>query len=163
MRIELQAEVPGPREALFPLVATLDGLRRWLDGAELERGTGTADEPDGAAQLEIGSRLRLRFHEGIAHARVVALDPPQHVSLSWSWEGEPPTGGGVVAVDLIAHGERTHMTLRHVGLVTSAAVALHEGIWRHWFGRLERAARSVGRAAARVPERRAAAPDPPGR
>ena len=46
---------------------------------------------------------------------VLAVDAPQHLSIAWDWEGEPLGCPSVVAFDLIDHGARTHLTLRHIG------------------------------------------------
>jgi uncharacterized protein YndB with AHSA1/START domain len=166
MRVELQAEVPARREDVFALVSTLEGLRRWLDEAVPDPGaatggtdaSGTADRGTGddEAPLEVGGRLRVRMHEAIAECRVTSLEVPQHVGLTWSWApgtGVPPAAAGdrptAVAFDLIDHGGRTHLTLRHVGLATHAEAEAHEQAWRHWFARLVRAARE-GQPASRV-------------
>jgi uncharacterized protein YndB with AHSA1/START domain len=129
MRVELQAEVPGRRADLFALVATPEGLSRWLDEAEM-------------APL-VGAAVRLRLRDATAVGKVVALSPPQHLSLSWEWLGAR-SGAGVVAFDLIDHGTRTHLTLRHVGLRTAAEAELHAEVWRHWFARLVAAATELG-------------------
>lgn len=125
-RVELQAEVGRRRESLFGLVSTADGLRRWLDAAELEP--------------VVGGAFRFGMAEAVAHGTVVALGPPQHISFEWDWEGEPLPGASVVAFDLIDHGRRTHLTVRHVGLRREADRRVHEGVWRYWFARLVRAA-----------------------
>jgi uncharacterized protein YndB with AHSA1/START domain len=78
--------------------------------------------------------------EAVAVGKVLAVSAPQHVSVSWDWEGEPLRTPTVVAFDLIDHGKRTHLTLRHVGLADTAQRELHEAMWRHWFGRLVDAA-----------------------
>jgi uncharacterized protein YndB with AHSA1/START domain len=127
LRVELQAEVAGRRADLFPLVATAAGLRTWLDGAELH------PVPDG--------EVRLALRDAVATGRVVALEPPQHVSFTWDWEDEPLGVPSVVAFDLIDHGARTHLTLRHVGFPDPDQAALHDALWRHWFARLVSAAR----------------------
>ena len=114
MRVELQAEVDGRRDA-----------------ADVE------PKPGG------GVRLRLR--DAIVIGRVVAVDPPQHVSFSWDWEAEPLGALTVVSFDLIDHGPRTHLTLRHVGLPSAAQVGLHDALWRYWFARLVAVARMVAR------------------
>jgi len=126
-RVELQGEVDGRREQLFELVSSTDGLRRWLDDAEV--------------QPTLGSPCRFRLSEAVAVGRVLAVAPPQHVSYSWDWESEPLPAPSVVAFDLIDHGRRTHLTLRHVGLHDEAQLQLHESLWRHWFWRLLEAAR----------------------
>lgn len=126
MRVELQAEVSAPREDLFALVSTSDGLRRWLDDAELK------SEP--------GSPFRLQLAGAEAVGRVVAVARPQHVSLAWGWASEPLGSPTAVAFDLISHGHRTHLTLRHVGFARQADHDLHEQLWRYWFGRLVKVA-----------------------
>ncbi len=133
MRVELQAEVDGRRDLVFPLVSTAGGLHRWLDEADLD------PKP--------GAGVRLRLREAIAIGRVIAVDPPQHVSIPWDWEAEPLGALTVVSFDLIDHGPRTHLTLRHVGFRSAAQVDLHDALWRYWFARLVAVARGVARDA----------------
>lgn len=125
-RVELQAEVEAAREAVFRLVATQAGLAEWTDEAELEP--------------QVGGALRLRLRDALATGTVVALDPPQHISFAWTWDDEPAREQTVLAFDAIAHGDRTHLTLRHVGLRDARRRDLHEELWRHWFARLIEAA-----------------------
>ena len=129
-RVELQAEVDGRRADLFALVSTADGLRRWLDDAELEP--------------TVGRPCRFVLGDAVAVGKVLAVSAPQHVSVSWDWEGEPLGAPSVVAFDLIDHGKRTHLTLRHVGLADRGQRELHDAMWRHWFGRLVTACRPIG-------------------
>ena len=121
-RVELQAEVDGRRADLFALVSSADGFSRWLDEA--------AFEPT------VGTPCRFVLGDAIAVGKVVAISAPQHVSMTWDWEGEPLGSPSVVAFDLIDHGKRTHVTLRHVGLADRDQRELHDAMWRHWFGRL---------------------------
>ena len=132
-RIELQAEVDGRRADLFPFVSSSDGLRRWLDDAELEPRPGT--------------RVRLQLRGATAVGTVLAVDAPQHLSIGWDWEGEPLGCPSVVAFDLIDHGARTHLTLRHIGFPGLASTELHASLWRYWFERLVSAARDMPVAA----------------
>lgn len=124
-RIELQAEVDARRDRVWRLMATTEGLAQWLDEAELE------PRPGGS--------FRFRLLDAVAAGQVIAVDPPQHISLRWSWLGES-TPQSVVALDAIDHGARTHLTLRHVGLRGPRQLDLHEALWSHWFARLCRAA-----------------------
>lgn len=120
-RVEQQLEVDAPREAVFALFATQDGLRRWLDVADLE--------------LRVGGAVRIRMRDATATGKVLAIDAPQHISFTWEWAGDPPSAHPpVVAFDAIDHGARTHVTLRHVGL-RAAEVELHNALWRHWLAR----------------------------
>ena len=80
--------------------------------------------------------------DGVAIGRVLALDPVQHIGYSWDWEAQPLGYATTVAFDLIAHGSRTHLTLRHVGFRSAAQAELHDALWRYWFGRLVRATRA---------------------
>ncbi len=132
-RIELQAEVDGRRADLFPLVSTADGMAHWLDGAEIAATPGTP--------------VRLRLREAVAVGTVLAVDSPQHLSIAWDWEGEPLGCPSVVAFDLIDHGSRTHLTLRHIGFPGRASTELHTALWRYWFERLVTAARALPAAA----------------
>ena len=127
-RVELQAEVDGRRADLFALVSTVEGLRRWLDEADFEP--------------IVSKPCRFVLGDGVALGKVLAVSAPQHVSMSWDWQGEPIGTPTVVAFDLIDHGRRTHLTLRHVGLADREQRELHEAMWRHWFGRLVAACRT---------------------
>lgn len=128
-RVELQTEVDAPRVMVYPLLATAEGLRRWLSDAELEP--------------RLGAPVRLRLLDGEAHGEILAVDPPQHISFSWNWVDEPLGRPSVVAFDAIDHGARTHVTLRHVGLPNAEQVELHEALWRHWLRRFEDACRAL--------------------
>jgi uncharacterized protein YndB with AHSA1/START domain len=128
-RVELQAEIDVPRAALFELLATADGLRRWLDGADLD--------------ARVGGAVRLRLRDAEAVGEVLSLQPPQHISFTWDWVDEPLGAASVVALDAIDHGARTHVTLRHVGLPNARQIELHRDLWEHWLGRLVEAARAT--------------------
>ena len=124
-RVELQAEVDAPRSAVYPLLATGEGLSRWIDEVDLEP--------------EVGRPVRFRLRDAVAVGKVVAVDPPQHISFSWDWEVDPIGVPSVVALDAIDHGARTHVTLRHVGFRDRGQVELHDAMWRHWFDRFRAA------------------------
>lgn len=128
-RVEFQAEVGQGREAVYGLVSTSTGLARWLDSAELD--------------ATVGGTFRFGMGAAAATGSVVALTAPQHISLAWDWEDEPLGLPSVVAFDLIDHGNRTHLTLRHVGFPSAAQRDLHTVLWRHWFGRLVRATKAA--------------------
>ena len=128
-RVELQAEVAAPRDLVFPLVATADGLRRWLDAASLD--------------ARVGGELRATLRDAQAVGRVLALDPPQHVSFTWDWVERPLGAPSVLAFDVIDHGARTWVTLRHVGLPTQDQIDLHDQMWRYWLTRFEAACRGL--------------------
>jgi uncharacterized protein YndB with AHSA1/START domain len=130
-RVELQAEIEADRDAVFALVATAEGLGSWLDGAELEP--------------RVGGVVRLLLRDSEVAGKILALDPPQHISFTWQWVDEPARAPSVVAFDVIDHGERAHLTIRQVGLRDRQQVELHEELWRHWLDRLVNAARRLPR------------------
>lgn len=127
-RVELQAEVAAARDLVFGLVATADGLGRWLDAATLD--------------ARVGGELRATLRDAQAVGRVLALDPPQHVSYTWDWLEQPLGAPSVLAFDVIDHGARTWVTLRHVGLAPDQ-VDLHDQMWRYWLTRFEVACRAL--------------------
>lgn len=129
-RVELQTEVDAARELVFPLLASADGLAKWLDEASIEP--------------RFGGPVRLRLRDAVAVGKVLSISPIQHISFSWDWEAQPLGQLSVVAFDAIDHGARTHVTIRHVGLPTRAQVELHEEMWRYWLTRFEAAARNLG-------------------
>jgi uncharacterized protein YndB with AHSA1/START domain len=131
-RVELQVEIDAPRELVFPLFATAEGLRAWVDEAEFEP--------------RLGGAVRIRLHDSVGVGVIVALDPPQHVSFTWDWEGEPLGSRTVVAFDAIEHGAASHVTLRHVGLRGRRRLEVHAQLWTFWFERFALAARALARA-----------------
>jgi uncharacterized protein YndB with AHSA1/START domain len=124
-RVELQLEVDAPRETVFELFASAEGMGSWLDAAELEP--------------RVGGAVRVRMRDATATGSVLALDAPQHISFTWEWAGQRWPAPSVVAFDAIDHGARTHVTLRHVGLPSAAEVELHAELWRYWLARFEAA------------------------
>lgn len=128
-RVELQTEVDAPRVDVYPLLATAQGLRRWLDDAELEP--------------RVGAHVRVLMRDGEARGEVLAVDPPQHISFTWDWIDAPLGRTSVVAFDAIDHGARTHVTVRHVGLPNVRQVHLHEALWSYWLRRFEAATRAL--------------------
>ncbi len=132
-RVELQTEIDADRAAVFGLVATAEGLRSWFDGAELEP--------------RVGGAIRLQLRDSEAAGKVVALDPPQHISFTWQWVDEPASPPSIVAFDVIDHGDRAHLTIRQVGLRDRQQVELHQELWRHWLNRLVNAAQRLPRKA----------------
>jgi uncharacterized protein YndB with AHSA1/START domain len=121
-RVEQQLEMDAKREEVFALFATENGLRRWLDAADLEP--------------RVGGAVRIKMRDATATGKVLAFDSPQHISFTWEWSGERPSAHpSVVAFDAIDHGARTHVTVRHVGL-RPADIGLHSELWRYWLGRM---------------------------
>lgn len=127
-RVELQAELDVARDRIWPLLASAEGLGRWLDGAEFE--------------ARVGGTVRLRLLEAVVAGTVLALDPQQHVSFTWDYPDDPLGYQTVVAFDAIEHGPRTHLTVRHVGFHSERQRLLHDALWRVWFPRLRAASES---------------------
>jgi uncharacterized protein YndB with AHSA1/START domain len=140
-RVELQAEVDARRDDVYKLLATAEGLASWLDAAELEP--------------RVGGVVRFTMRDGVAVGKVLAVDPPQHISFTWDWEAAPLGQLSVVAFDAIDHGQRTHVTFRHVGL-PSRQVELHTEMWRYWRDRFKAAVAALDSA----PESTAASTQP---
>lgn len=132
-RVELQLEVDASRDAVFALFATQDGLRQWLDAADLEP--------------RVGGALRVRMRDASATGKILAIDPPQHISYTWEWAGGSVAHPMVLAFDAIDHGARTHVTLRHIGLRTQAELDLHNELWRYWLKRFANAVREAAQPA----------------
>jgi uncharacterized protein YndB with AHSA1/START domain len=126
-RVELQVELPLSRERVFELVSSSSGLGAWLDEAELE--------------ARPGARVRLRLRDALVEGAVLACAPPQHISFRWDYPEQPLPSATVVAFDAIAHGARTHLTLRHVGFGSVRERDLHAALWRYWFDRFKVVAR----------------------
>ncbi|HEV8544754.1 MAG TPA: SRPBCC domain-containing protein, partial [Candidatus Limnocylindrales bacterium] len=60
-RVELQSEVRAPRELVFGLLSTAEGLARWLDSADLEP--------------RVGGAIRIQMRDAVATGTVLSLQP----------------------------------------------------------------------------------------
>ena len=79
----------------------------------------------------------------VARGEYVEIDPPRRLVFTWGWEGnvDLPPGSTTVELSLEAEGDGTVLSLRHTGLPTGEAAAMHEEGWRFFTDRLSTAVR----------------------
>ena len=111
------------------------------DGAKWARWQGATAEVEPVP----GGRFRMTMPSGlVAEGRFLEVVPDRLVRFSWGWAGHPtvPPGSTTVAIELVADGAGTLLTLTHSGLPPDEQ-AVHLGGWDHYLPRL--AAASEGR------------------
>jgi predicted dithiol-disulfide oxidoreductase (DUF899 family)/uncharacterized protein YndB with AHSA1/START domain len=125
--VEREIRVEAPRERVFPLVATREGMLQWFRPAVFE------PRPGGE------SKFVFPFDTGdvISRGSVTAYDPPARVAFTWAWQGGADDVHTEVTIDLIDEGGATIVRLTHTGFVDEAVAKGHETGWTHWLDRLE--------------------------
>lgn len=111
----------APVEKVWRAVATPEGLSSWL--------TPTSDfQPVPGHQFTFRSEPHGDF-DGIIHSKVLELDPPHHLAISWDYTNFPT--GQVVTFDLKEAGNRTEFTLVHSGWAAGLepVYAATVGVW----------------------------------
>ena len=117
--IEREVRIAAPPETVFAFWTEPERIVRWM-------GRTVEIEP------RSGGSFRLDYNgSDIASGRVLEIDPPRRIVLTWGWEaaGDPtPPGTSRVEVTLAPDGDGTIVRLRHSGLVPEA-VEGHEIGW----------------------------------
>ena len=125
--VEREIRIDAPRERVFPLVATREGMLRWFRPAVFE--------------ARIGGEAKFVFpfdtEDAISRGTVTAYDPPARVAFTWAWGSAAANVHTEVTIDLIAEGQATLLRLTHTGFVDEAAAQGHDTGWTHWLDRLE--------------------------
>ena len=107
LSIELDITIDAPIERVWSVLTATENVPRWLGclGYECRLGHVFYMQPNE------GKRARGEV-DGATHCRILALDAPRHFAFSWFLPGTPETE---VHIQLVAEGEGTRVTLRHIG------------------------------------------------
>jgi uncharacterized protein YndB with AHSA1/START domain len=130
--IEIEA---GP-EAIWPFIATAEGLLAWFRGAEL-----VELEPHvGGAYLEKGEHGGFPYH---LVGEVTVYDPPHRIAFTLRLirqDGSQWPADTLLTLTLEPAGNTTHVRLDHTGFETlgdDLAARAHQGFLGGWDGSLE--------------------------
>lgn len=131
----MQAEFSASREAVFAAWTDRRLISRWWAAKSYTTLSCEMDVRPGGAW-----RRLLRRQDGtvlIEYGTYREVVPPERLVFTYNSEGsdlvEPET---VVTVTLARLGDgRTRLTLRHSGIETDAARAIHEAVWSRCFDR----------------------------
>lgn len=147
--LRLTRRFEAPRERLFDAWTDPALLRRWW--AALHGWDTSLAEVD----LRPGGRYRLSMRDADADAtytvagEYVEIHPPERLSYTWTWEGEPElmqgSEGTLVVVDFLSEGNATEVVLTHTGFADDGIRDLHAGGWGGCLDNLE--ARVIGAGA----------------
>lgn len=126
----------APRERVFHAFTNPAALAQWW-------GPEGCSCPDPEVDLRVGGTYRLDIlgSGGTLNkltGRYLAIEPPAHLSFTWTWtEGAYAGIETVVSIALKAHRDGTELTLQHTGFATQAMADDHEGGWNSSFNCLD--------------------------
>lgn len=131
--VEYEISIAAPAEAVYRLLTTVDGLKRWI-------------AVDAAVAPEPGGGLRWTHENGATMiGRFVELDPPRRLVFTYGWEGDLmglAPEASTVEIQLEERPGGTILRLVHRG-VPPDVVEEHLRGWIHFLGRLRDAAGSA--------------------
>ena len=121
--IRQSVELDAPRERVFELVSTPEGMAKW--------GAYTNFEP------RVGGRYDFVKGEWHATGEVTELDPPRLVAYTWDWLNQPLGVRTEVRFELEERGNGTLVHLIHTGLPSEEQRQNHDHGWAHYAGRIK--------------------------
>jgi len=138
--VRLERTFGAPVERVFEAWTSPEVLRRWW-GAGPDWQTPVAE-----VDLRVGGSYRLSMKgPGSAALLTVAgryteVSPPELLQYTWAWEQEDGTFGpeSTVRVTFAGHGDHTHVTIEHSGLLDEDARTKHLEGWAGSTAKLER-------------------------
>lgn len=129
--VEVEVRIAASPETVFDFFVDPKLMIQWM---------GRAVEADPRS----GGILRCDIRdETVVRGEYVEVDRPRRVVFTWGWEGDGPSidpGESTVEVLLAPDGDGTHLRLVHSGLPTVDSAERHGHGWRHYLGRLAKAA-----------------------
>jgi predicted dithiol-disulfide oxidoreductase (DUF899 family)/uncharacterized protein YndB with AHSA1/START domain len=125
--IEREIRIDAPREQVFALLATQEGMRRWFRPTIFEPRVGGRSEFAFPFDGEVSTSL----------GEVTAYDPPKRVAFTWTWQSAPAKVTTEVSFDLREDNGGTLVRMTHTGFVDEASVQGHSKGWEYWLGRLQ--------------------------
>ncbi len=115
-RVKFERVLEAAVDAVWAMLATDDGLERWLAPASVE--------------LRVGGTIDLDFGEGeVVGGEIIELDYGRTLEYHWRFTGEPDS---IIRFELEPAGEsKTRLTLDHRLLPTDQAVGYSAGWHAH--------------------------------
>ncbi len=135
--LRLERTFAATPERVFDAWTNPEVLRRWWAAAV------DGDTPRADVDLRVGGGYRLTMHdpgndtEFTVMGEFTAIDPPDRIAYTWSWEGAPPVDT-LVTVEFRAEGDGTRVVVTHTGLPGAESRAQHEHGWLAVLDNLER-------------------------
>lgn len=120
--------IDAPPERVFEHITRPEAIVTWMgEHARLE--------------LEPGGRFEVDIEDVSVRGRVLDIDPPHRLVVSWGYAGSAslPPGTSTVEIRLTAIGAGTRVDLEHRDL-PAPQLRAHVIGWMHYLDRLQRAA-----------------------
>jgi uncharacterized protein YndB with AHSA1/START domain len=140
--LKLTRRFDAPRERVFEAWTNPEVLREWWAAQPKWEGAGAE------VDLRPGGRYRLSMkdtEQGAVHTvggEYKEINPPERLSFTWSWEGNPEEMTGsdatLVVVEFREDGDGTEVVLTHSGFANEEIRAMHEDGWNGTLSTLER-------------------------
>lgn len=125
----LKRRLPAKPARVFKAISRPEEMRHWMCPQDFFVESVTAD-------LRVGGKFRVEMHSPDDEMFIVAgvyrvIDPPKRLVYTWTWEPEHTMAGveTIVAIDLVADGDETLLTMTHTGLPNEEERSSHEWGW----------------------------------
>ena len=128
LRLELDAVLDAPRDAVFRMLTEPAGLARWWGPQGFTTPEIELDlRPGGAYRFTMQPPAGEAFHLA---GEFLEVDPPRRLVFTFRWEEPAPDDREtVVALDLEARGRTTRLSLSQGTFATPERLELHRGGW----------------------------------
>jgi uncharacterized protein YndB with AHSA1/START domain len=130
--VRRETQIAAPRASVFAFLTDPEKILQWM-------GTESTTEPQpGGIYLVKGVGTENRAARGVFREVV----PVHRLAYSFGWEGreDVPPGSSLIEIDLIERDGGTLLRMTHSGLASAELCASHAEGWKHYLGRLTKAA-----------------------
>ena len=127
--VEREIRIEAPRERVFELLASREGLALWV--------------PVRLFEPRAGGKIEFQFvkpdsgDQSITFGEVTAYDPPSRIAFTWDFKADPLDARTEVSIDLKAEGAATLVRLTHTGFVDEEECSKHDEGWGYWLERMQ--------------------------
>ncbi|MCB1094189.1 MAG: SRPBCC domain-containing protein [Verrucomicrobiae bacterium] len=136
--VELERVFKARPERVFDAFASVDAMSQWF-------GPGHCQVVRGEMDFRIGGTYCLRVDTGSdgeveVTGEYQAIEPPDFLSFSWRWQGNPEfnPADSVVEIRFEAHADGTLLKLRQIGIENDESRANHGHGWSGAFDKLDK-------------------------
>jgi uncharacterized protein YndB with AHSA1/START domain len=134
--VRLVRQIAARPDTVFEAISTPAGITRWWGP---DAGPVLIAEMD----LRVGGRFKVRFRmldasEHECSGKILELQRPTHLAMSWEWAGDEAEGESRVEWLLRPTAQGTELIFTHTQLPSEEAARDHERGWNGAFDKLER-------------------------
>jgi uncharacterized protein YndB with AHSA1/START domain len=134
--VKLVRQIAASPETVFEAISTQEGLAHWF-------GPDAGPVLIAEINLHMGGSFRVRFRmlddsEHECSGKIVQLEPPTRLAMTWKWLGREAEGSSRVEYLLRATAQGTELIFTHMQLHDEEAARDHERGWNGAFDKLQR-------------------------